>query len=84
MSLTSNLKLKRKTSSNKKNNDKQIFERTVDAFFANDLDRKNAEEYIFKLFNDMIDWTVKKQFIVSILIIEAKFLSMLHVDKKLI
>ncbi len=55
MSSTSNSKLNRKTSSNKKNNDKQIFERTVDAFFANDLDRKSAEEYIFKLFDDMID-----------------------------
>jgi hypothetical protein len=32
----------------------------------------------------MIDWAVKKQFIVSIFIIEAKLLSMLHVDKKLI
>jgi hypothetical protein len=32
----------------------------------------------------MIDWTVKKQFIVSISIIEAKFFSMLHADKKLI
>jgi hypothetical protein len=36
------------------------------------------------LFDDMIDWIVKKQFIVSIFIIEAKLLSMLHVDKKLI
>ncbi len=84
MSSTSNSKLNKKTSSNKKNNDKQIFEKTVDAFFANDLDRKCAEEYIFKLFDDMIDWVVKKQFIVSIFIIEAKFLSMLHADKKLI
>jgi hypothetical protein len=52
--------------------------------FANDLDRKSVEEYIFKLFNDIIDWVVKKQLIVSIFIIEAKVLSMLHVDKKLI
>jgi hypothetical protein len=84
MSSTSNSKLNKKTSSNKKNNDKQIFEKTINVFFANDLDRKNAEEYIFKLFNNMIDWIVKKQFIVSIFIIEAKFLLMLHVDKKLI
>ncbi len=84
MSSISNSKLNKKTSSNKKNNDKQIFEKTADVFFANDLDRKNAEEYIFKLFDDMIDWTVKKQFIVSIFIIEAKLLSMLHADKKLI
>jgi hypothetical protein len=55
MSSTLNSKLNKKTSSNKKNNNKQIFERTIDAFFANDLDRKNAEKYIFKLFNDMID-----------------------------
>jgi hypothetical protein len=84
MSLTSNSKLNKKTSSNKKNNDKQIFEKTIDVFFANDLDRKNIEKYIFKLFDDMIDWIIKKQFIVSIFIIEAKLLLMLHVDKKLI
>jgi hypothetical protein len=84
MSSTSNSKWNKKTSSNKENKDKQIFEKTIDAFFANDHDRKNAEEYIFKLFDNMIDWVVKKQFIVSIFIIEAKLLSMLHVDKKLI
>ncbi len=60
MSSTSNSKLNRKTSLNKENNDKQIFENTANAFFANDLDRKNAEKYIFKLFDDMIDWIVKK------------------------
>ncbi len=55
MQSTSNSKLNRKTSSIKKNSDKQIFESTADAFFANDLDRRSAEEYIFKLFDDMID-----------------------------
>jgi hypothetical protein len=55
MSSTSNSKLNKKTSSNKENNDKQIFKRTIDAFFANDLNRRNAEKYIFKLFNNMID-----------------------------
>ncbi len=55
MSSTSNSKLNKKTSLNKKNNDKQIFEKTIDSFFAHDLDRKNAEEYIFKLFDDIID-----------------------------
>jgi hypothetical protein len=84
MSSISNSKLNKKTSSNKEYNDKQIFEKTVNAFFTNDLDRKSAEKYIFKLFDDMIDWAVKKQLIVSIFIIEAKLLSMLHVDKKLI
>jgi hypothetical protein len=31
----------------------------------------------------MIDWTARKQFTVSTFIIEAKLLSMLHVDKKI-
>jgi hypothetical protein len=84
MSSTSISKLNKKTSSNKKNNDKSIFERTIDAFFANDLNRKNVEKYIFKLFDDVIDWIAKKQFIVSTFIIKAKLLSMLHADKKLI
>ncbi len=84
MSSTSNSKLNKKTSSNNENNDKQIFKNTADVLSANDLDRKNAEKYIFKLFDDMIDWAVKKQFIVSIFIIETKFFSMLHIDKKLI
>ncbi len=84
MSSISNSKLNKKTSSNKENNDKQIFERTTDVFFANDVDRKSAEEYIFKLFDEMIDWIVKKQLIISIFIIEAKFFSMLHADKELI
>jgi hypothetical protein len=55
MSSTSNSKLNKKTSLNKENNDKQIFEKIINAFFANDLDRKSAEEYIFKLFDDIID-----------------------------
>jgi hypothetical protein len=55
MSSTSHSKLNKKTSSNKKKNDKPIFEKIIDAFFANDLDRKSAEEYIFKLFDDMIN-----------------------------
>jgi hypothetical protein len=55
MSSTSNSKLNIKTSSIKKNNDKQIFESTINVFFTNDLDRKNAEKYIFKLFDDIIN-----------------------------
>jgi hypothetical protein len=55
MSSTLNSKLNKKRSSNKKNNDKQIFEKTIHAFFANDLDRKNVKEYIFKLFDDIIN-----------------------------
>jgi hypothetical protein len=55
MSSRSNSKLNKNTSSNKENNDTQIFEKKIDALFANDLDRKSVEEYIFKLFNDIID-----------------------------
>jgi hypothetical protein len=43
MSSTSNSKLNKKTSWNKENNDKQIFERTIDAFFANDLIEKTLK-----------------------------------------
>ncbi len=53
MSSISNSKLNRKMSLNKENNDKQIFKSTTNAFFANDLDRRSAEEYIFKLFADI-------------------------------
>jgi hypothetical protein len=70
---TSNLKLNKKISLNKKNNDKQICEKTINTFFTNNLNRKNVEKYNFKLFNDIINWVVKKQFIVSIFIIEANF-----------
>ncbi len=52
---SSHSKLNKITSSNKKSNDKQIFEKIINAFFANDLDRKNVENYIFKLFDDIID-----------------------------
>jgi hypothetical protein len=35
--------------------DKHVFEITVDASFANENDRKSAEEYAFKLFEELID-----------------------------
>jgi hypothetical protein len=55
MSSTSNLMMNKKTSSNQSNDNKKIFEKSIIAFLANNLDRKNAEENIFKLFDDMID-----------------------------
>ncbi len=59
MSLTSNSKLNKKTlfikKNNDNNNDKQIFENIINAFFANDLDWKNVEKYIFKLFDKIIN-----------------------------
>jgi hypothetical protein len=59
MSSTLNSKLNKKTSSIKNNknndNDKQIFESIANVFFTNDLNRKNVEKYIFKLFDEMIN-----------------------------
>jgi hypothetical protein len=40
--------------SNKYSN-KQIFETSVDASFANEEERRSDENYIFKLFDDLID-----------------------------
>jgi hypothetical protein len=38
-----------------KANKKQVFEAIADATFANEKERKSAEEYTFKLFDDLID-----------------------------
>jgi hypothetical protein len=35
--------------------EKQVFEATADATFANEKERKSVEEYTFKLFNDLVD-----------------------------
>jgi hypothetical protein len=35
--------------------DNDVFEATVDAAFANEEERNSAEEYTFKLFEDLID-----------------------------
>jgi dephospho-CoA kinase len=68
-----------------KNDDsKQIFEATADAAFANKKERKSVEDYIFKLFEELIDWKTKKQTTMSTLIIEIELLIMLHIDKKFI
>jgi uncharacterized protein YegL len=36
-------------------NEKHVFEATADATFANEKERKSVEDYIFKLFEDLID-----------------------------
>jgi hypothetical protein len=36
-------------------NEKQVFEAIADATFANEKERKSTEEYIFKLFKELID-----------------------------
>jgi hypothetical protein len=37
------------------NFEKHVFEATADAAFANEKERKSIEDYIFKLFEDLID-----------------------------
>jgi hypothetical protein len=56
----------------------------VNASFVNEDDRKSAEEYAFKLFDDLIDWAAKKQVTVSTSIIEAELLTLLHDAKEYI
>jgi hypothetical protein len=40
---------------NQINSNKQIFETSVDASFANEEERRSDENYTFKLFDDLID-----------------------------
>ena len=63
---------------------KQVFEATADASYANNPDRKSSEGYTFKLFGGMIDWAARKQLTVTTSTTEAKLLSMLHAGKELI
>jgi hypothetical protein len=63
---------------------KQVFEATADASFANYPDRKSGEGYTFKLFGGMIDWAARKQLTVTTSTTEAELLSMLHAGKELI
>ena len=70
-------------STNKQAN-KQVFEATADASYANNSDRKSSEGYTFKLFGGMIDWASRKQLTVTTSTTEAELLSMLHAGKELI
>ncbi len=69
---------------NDEDKDKHVFEIIVDVLFANENDRKSAEKYAFKLFEELIDWAAKKQVTVSTSIIEAELLTLLHEAKKYI
>ncbi len=63
---------------------KHVFETSVDASFANEEERRSDEDYIFKLFDKLIDWTARKQVIISTSITEIELLAMLHADKEFI
>ena len=60
----------------------RIFETIVDVLYVNYSDRKNDENYIFRLFDDFINWAIKKQIIVIIFITEIELLSLLHAKKE--
>ena len=61
-----------------------IFQTMTDVSFDNYPDRKNDEGYVFQLYDDLIDWTSRKQSTITTSIIEAELLSLLHASKKLI
>ncbi len=63
---------------------KHVFETSVDASFANEEERRSDEDYIFKLFDDLINWAARKQVIISTSITEIELLAMLHADKEFI
>ncbi len=69
---------------NQIDSNKQMFETSVDVSFANEKSRRSDENYIFKLFDDLIDWAARKQVIISTSITEIELLAMLHADKKFI
>ena len=59
-----------------------VFETTVDVSYANEAERRSVEDFIFKLFDDLIDWTARKQAIVSTSTIKTKLLALLHAEKE--
>ena len=61
-----------------------IFKETVNLSFANNLDRKSTEAFLFKLYDGLIDWSSNKQVNMSTFIIEADLLALLRADKQLI
>jgi hypothetical protein len=63
---------------------KQVVETSVNAFFANEQDRRWDKSYTFKLFDNLINGVARKQFTISTSIIEAELLTMLHADKEFI
>ncbi len=65
-------------------NQKHVFEVTINAFFVNEKERRSIENYTFKLFDDLIDWAVKKQVTIFTFIIEIELLALLHDAKKFI
>ena len=60
----------------------EIFLYTSNTAFADNIDRKNTEEFLFKLFGRPIDWRASKQKTVTISITEAELLALSYITKK--
>jgi hypothetical protein len=66
-------------------NSSEIFLFASDAAFADDeLIKKNSDDYLFKLYNDSIDWRAIKQVTMTTFSIETKLLILSRIAKKTI
>ena len=63
---------------------KHVFEAIVNIAFADNSDRRSFEEYTFKLFDEMIDWTFRKQATILISTTEAELLACLHAENEIL
>lgn len=61
-----------------------IFTAASDAAFADNLDRKSSEGFLFKLYGGPLDWTAKKQKTISTSTTEAELLALSEAAKQLI
>ena len=62
----------------------RIFETIANVSHVNYSDRKSDENYTFCLFDDFINWIIKKQIIVIIFITKIKLFLLLHAKKELL
>ena len=62
----------------------RIFEAIADVLYANYSNQKSDENYTFCLFDNLINWTIKKQIIVIIFITKIELFSLLHARKELL
>ena len=64
--------------------EKQVFTCASDAVFSNDMSiQRSSEDFLFQLFENLIDWHAMKQKTVTTLSTEAKFLALSHAAKEI-
>ena len=61
--------------------EKHVFEAVLDVLYVIAPNRYSSEGYVFKLFDGMINWVLRKQLIIIISIIEAELLGILYAGK---